>query len=120
MSAFSEFAEAASKASVSAQPSSGADYDRIAVLGGGVDARLIAALCLSEGATVSLFSAYGSELAAMRASSGISLRGAGPVGTYQIDRENAPSIQTSAELDAPSSSASHEPRLRSRGSLLGE
>lgn len=105
MSAFSEFAEAASKASVSAQPSSGADYDRIAVLGGGVDARLIAALCLSEGATVSLFSAYGSELAAMRASSGISLRGAGPVGTYQIDRENAPSIQTSAELDAVVSDA---------------
>ena len=97
---FADFADAASKASVSAPVSMVPDYDRVAVLGGGEDARLIAALCVSTGAAVTLFSAYGAELDAMRSSSGISLRGAGPVGTYQVDRENAPSVQTTAELDA--------------------
>lgn len=98
--AFADFAEAANKASVSALPATAPVYSRVAVLGGSEDARLIAALCLAEGAEVTLFSAYGAELDAMRASSGISLRGAGPVGTYQIDRENALSVQTTAELDA--------------------
>ena len=97
--AFAEFADAASRTSVSKQPSGVPSYDRVSVLGGGEDARLIAALCLAEGAEVSLFSAYGSELEALRSSSGVSLRGAGPVGTYQVDRASA-SIQTTAELDA--------------------
>ena len=35
---------------------------RVAVLGGGPDACLLAALCLAENADVTLFSAYGSEL----------------------------------------------------------
>ena len=102
---FADFADAASRASVSKPLATAPVYDRIAVLGGGADARLIAALCLSEGADVTLFSAYGAELDALRTSSGISLRGAGPVGTYQIDRENAPSIKTTAELDAAVSNA---------------
>ena len=76
--AFAEFADAASRASVSKQPSGVPSYDRVSVLGGGEDARLIAALCLAEGAEVSLFSAYGAELEALRSSSGVSLRGAGP------------------------------------------
>jgi opine dehydrogenase len=46
-----------------------------------------------------LFSAYGAELDMLRASSGISLRGAGPVGSYHVDRSDAPSVQTTAELD---------------------
>jgi hypothetical protein len=71
---------------------------RIAVLGGGIDARMLAAIALSEGAKVTLFSAYGTELDALR-SSGVALRGAGPVGSYQTDAENAPSIRTTAELD---------------------
>jgi len=99
MSAFAEFAEAASRSSVSKPPASAPDYARVAVLGGGNDARLIAALCLASGAEVTLFSAYGAELTALRASSGISLRGAGPVGTYQVDRTDAPAVQTTAELD---------------------
>ncbi|WP_298846425.1 hypothetical protein [uncultured Ruegeria sp.] len=74
-------------------------FDRIAVLGGGPDARLLAALCLAEGAEVTLFSAYGSELTLLAQSSGIGLRGEGPVGTYQVDRDG-PSIRTTAELDA--------------------
>jgi len=98
--AFADFADAASKSSVSKQPAAHVTYDRVAVLGGGEDARLIAALALSEGAEVTLFSAYGAELEALRASSGVALRGAGPVGTYQVDREAAPSIKTTAELDA--------------------
>lgn len=100
MSAFAEFAEAVAKSSTRKPPSSVPVYDRVAVLGGGDDARLIAALCLAEGAEVTLFSAYGSELTALRTTSGVSLRGAGPVGTYQVDRTDAPSIKTTAELDA--------------------
>jgi len=99
MSDFSNFAELAARPRTSAPPPEAPEYSRIALLGGGEDARLVAALCLSEGAEVVLFSAYGMELAAMRASSGISLRGAGPVGTYQIDRDGAPSVRTTAELD---------------------
>ncbi|MGI9435509.1 MAG: hypothetical protein ACR2Q4_11890 [Geminicoccaceae bacterium] len=69
------------------------------VLGGGLDARLLAALCLAEGAEVTLFSAYGAELDALRGQGGIALRDAGPIGTYQIDRDDAPSIRTTMELD---------------------
>lgn len=98
--AFSDFADAASRNQVSASPAEVPEYRRFAVLGGGDDARLIAALCLAAGGEVTLFSAYGAELEAMRAGSGISLRGAGPVGSYQVDREAAPSVRLTAELDA--------------------
>ena len=74
-------------------------FDRIAVLGGAPDARLLAALCLAEGADVTLFSAYGAELSLLSQSSGIGIRGEGPVGTYQVDRDG-PSVRTTAELDA--------------------
>ena len=73
-------------------------FDRIAVLGGAPDARLLAALCLAEGADVTLFSAYGAELSLLSQSSGIGIRGEGPVGTYQVDRDG-PSVRTTAELD---------------------
>ncbi len=97
---FADFADTAAKASVSKPTATVPDYTQIAVLGGGEDARLIAALCLSEGAEVTLFSAYGNELEAMRASSGITLRGAGPVGTFHVHREQGPSVRLTAELDA--------------------
>lgn len=48
---------------------------------------------------MTLFSAYGAELKSLRSSSGVTLRGAGPVGTYQVDRENVPSIKACAQLD---------------------
>jgi opine dehydrogenase len=95
---FEEFAEAVATRSggdVSAPPR----YDRVTVLGGGSDALLLSALCLAEGADVTLFSAYGAELDALRGGHGIALRGAGPVGNYQVDRDDAPSIATTAELD---------------------
>ncbi len=98
-SEFAEFAEAAGKVNRSA-PATAPVYSRVAVLGGGDDARLLAALAVAQNYEVTLFSAYGSELEAMRAASGISLRGDGPVGSYQLDRSDGPSIQLTAELDA--------------------
>lgn len=96
---FEDFAEAATGAArVRAHPSA-ALYRRFAVLGGGADARLLAALCLAEGAEVTLFSAYGAELDALRSASGIGLLGAGPVGRYHVDRDG-PAVRLTAELDA--------------------
>jgi len=96
---FAAFTEAVSASTTAPDPTAVTPLSRVAVLGGGADARLIAALCLAEDAQVTLFSAYGAELELLRNSSGISLRGAGPVGTYQADREGIPSIETTAELD---------------------
>jgi len=102
---FAAFTEAVTAASTVSDPTAVAALSRVAVLGGGADARLIAALCLAAEAEVTLFSAYGTELELLRSSSGISLRGAGPVGTYQADREGVPSVQTTAELDRAVSGA---------------
>ena len=99
MNTFADFADAMARPTKPA-PMTARVFQRIAVLGGGTDARLLAALALSEGADVSLFSAYGSELQALRSGGGISLRGAGPVGSYQVDTDAAPSVRTTAELDA--------------------
>lgn len=99
-SAFEEFANTVSLEGRRAGPPTARSISRIAVLGGGSEARLIAALCLSEGAQVTLFSAYGRELVQLRESGGVTIRGAGPVGTYQVDREGEPSIRTTGELDA--------------------
>ncbi len=104
-SEFAEFAEAAAGQSSRDPGGTGRNFDRVAVLGGGHDARLFAALSLAAGADVTLFSAYGKELEAIRSASGIALRGAGPVGTYQVDRTDAPSIKLTAELDAAVSDA---------------
>jgi len=97
-SGFEDFARAVSTSRVSAPPRR-APFRRFAVLGGGADAMALAALCLAEEADVVLFSAYGAELEALRAASGIGLRGAGPVGSYHVDREGV-SIRLTAELDA--------------------
>ncbi len=99
MTEFAEFADAMARPSRPAAVPARA-FGRVAVLGGGTDARLLAALALAEGAEVTLFSAYGAELSALRAAGGIALRGAGPVGSYQIDADAAPSVRTTAELDA--------------------
>ena len=76
------------------------NVERVAVLGGGADARLLAAMALAQCTAVTLFSAYGRELNELRGGGGIAIRGAGPLGSYQIDAENAPSVTTTAELDA--------------------
>ncbi len=72
----------------------------VTVLGGGTDGRLFAALSLAQDMQVTLFTAYGTEMNELRAAGGITLRGDGPVGTYQIDQQGSPSIHTTAELDA--------------------
>ena len=97
-SPFEEFADAMAS-SPRAALETARRFERVAVLGGGKDARLIAALCLARGASVSLFSAYGGELGALRRNGGITLRGEGPIGTFQVDRDSVPSIKTTAELD---------------------
>ena len=97
MSSFSDFADAMAQPQ---QPVSGVGraVSSVAVLGGGPEGRMLAAIALSEGMKVSLFSAYAADLDAM--ASGIALRGAGPVGSYQVNAEAAPSVQASAELDS--------------------
>lgn len=98
-SAFEQFADAVAAQGRRTDPPRARAIARVAVLGGGDDALLIAALALAHGVEVTLFSAYGTELDRLRASGGITIRGAGPVGTYQVDRDGAPSIQTTGELD---------------------
>lgn len=96
---FAAFTTAVTRVPTGRDPSSIAPVSRVAVLGGGADARLISALCLATETEVTLFSAYGAELDLLRAGSGVTIRDAGPVGTYQVDRDGVPSIQTTAELD---------------------
>ena len=91
---FSDFAEAVARQQARPAPVTVSSYRRVTVLGGGADARMLAALALAEGAEVTLFSAYGAEMEALRAAGGITIRDAGPLGSYQIDREDAPSIKT--------------------------
>jgi opine dehydrogenase len=73
--------------------------ERLTVLGGGPEARMIAALGLAEGLEVTLFSAYAAELAALRSAGGVTLRGEGPIGTFAVDQGRGPSIRTTAALD---------------------
>ena len=70
---FAAFTEAVSKSSTATEPSVIPALSRVAVLGGGADARLLSALCLAQEAQVTLFSAYGHELELLRNSSGIYL-----------------------------------------------
>ena len=81
------------------------EFSRVTVLGGGTEGRLLAALSLAQNRSVTLFSAYGTELNALRAAGGITLQGDGPIGTFQIDQSSSPSIQTTAELDSAVASA---------------
>ena len=101
MSAAEFEAFAAAMAERSAAPAPAAPvFERVTVLGGGPEGRLLAALCLAEGAQVTLFSAYGAELSALREAGSVTLRGAGPVGSFPAGRERGPSIRLSAELDS--------------------
>ncbi len=103
--AFEKFTEAVAAQGRTAAPSAVPALGKVTVLGGGADARLLAALCLAEGAEVTLFSAYGAEIEAMAAAGGVSIRGQGPVGTYQFNQPAIPSIRTTAEIDRAVASA---------------
>tara|TARA_B100001123_G_scaffold61653_1_gene67290 strand:- start:2585 stop:3772 length:1188 start_codon:yes stop_codon:yes gene_type:complete len=72
---------------------------RITVLGGGADGCALACLCLAAGCEVTLFSAYAGDLRPLRERGAITVRGTGPVGTYQIGQEDVPSIHLTSSLD---------------------
>ena len=95
---FEAFADALAEGAAP-RPATAPALDRVTVLGGGPEARLLACLCLAEGAEVTLFTAYGREMEPLRRAGGITLRGAGPVGTFAVDRPEGPSVQLSGELD---------------------
>ena len=96
---FEQFAEAMAGRAGSEKPAGAVRYDNITVLGGAGDGLLIAALCLAQGADVTLFSAYGAQLDGLRQTGTISLRGAGPAGNYHVDQPGSPCVQTTGELD---------------------
>lgn len=95
---FKEFAEAIAAKKTAGEVVPRVKFSKVSVLGGGEDARLLAALCRANGAAVTLFSAYGAEIDSIE-SSGITIRGCGPVGTYQINQDNSHSIASTAEID---------------------
>ncbi len=106
VSDFERFTQAVEQGSGAKKPTpQAASYTAVTVLGGGADGRLLAALLLAEGFSVTLFSAYGADMGTIRSTGGITLRGDGPAGTYQIDRDQSPSIRTTAELDTAVASA---------------
>ena len=98
-SEFQAFADALARRDAAPAPAAAA-FDRVTVLGGGPEARLLACLSLAEGAQVTLFSNSGAETSALRDPGGVTLRGAGPTGTYAADRERGPSIRLDAHLDS--------------------
>lgn len=98
-----EFTEAVGRRA--ARPPAPVRAERVAVLGGGDQALALAAYCLSEGAEVTLFSAYRREMEPLRAAGGVTIRGEGPVGTYRVGSGGASQIRLSAELDDAVSSA---------------
>ncbi|MBF2759205.1 MAG: hypothetical protein ISN28_02880 [Ectothiorhodospiraceae bacterium AqS1] len=98
---FEEFTRAAARAAAPA-PQREEPITRLAVLGGGDDGRLVAALGLAHEAEVKLFSAYGAEIDPILEAGGISLRGAGPVGHYRAARASKPAspcIELCTEID---------------------
>ena len=79
------------------------DLNRVAVLGGGIEGQALAAWFLAEGATsVTLFSVYREDLDQL--TRGVTVRGAGPVGTYQTDGDG-PSITVTSVLEDAVASA---------------
>ena len=95
---FAAFTEALERRRPAPAPEAPA-FDRVTVLGGGPEARLLACLCLAEGAEVTLFSAWGAEVSTLRDAGGITLRGAGPIGTFSTGRGEGPSIRLQPEID---------------------
>ncbi len=97
---FERFTQAVQQRSAAKQVrDSSPSFSNATVLGGGADGRMLAGLLLANGLSVTLFSAYGAEMNALHSAGGITLRGDGPAGTYQIDQSDSPSILTTAELD---------------------
>ncbi len=75
-------------------------FERACVLGGDSDAWLLAAICVANDTPVKLFSAYAAELDPLRSAGGVTLRGAGPIGTVALDQSKSASIETTTVLDS--------------------
>lgn len=110
---FEQFAAAVSRSAPNQPLNEMTHYQRVTILGGGNEACMLAALCLAEGAEVTLFSAYGKELDAIRTRGSITLRGEGPIGSFHVDQGSAQNgktannvaIRTTAEIDTAITSA---------------
>ena len=98
VSDFQKVTEALARPTTSLQPPI-PSLEHVTILGGGLEAQALAGLCLAQGASTTLFSAYGIELEPLRKAGAITLRGEGPSGTYQISPAASPAIQLTAELD---------------------
>lgn len=100
-SSIEAFTQALSQVSSSttASTAKGLVMERVAILGAGPNARVMAAACYAQGTQVSLFSAYGKELDELRQSGSISINGAGPIGTYRVDNGDKQGIAINAALD---------------------
>ena len=98
-SEFEEFANVIATQSQRTPESNTKPIHRLTVLGGGDDGRMYSALGLAAGLEVTLFSAYGTELTAIRASGSITIRGEGPIGSYHVDQSTSSSIITTSALD---------------------
>lgn len=83
-----------------ASPHRAIRFERACVLGGDRDAWLLASLCVANDTPVKLFSAYATELDPLRSAGGVTLRGAGPIGTIALDRSAGASIETTTALDS--------------------
>jgi len=100
MSGIEDFAQALTRSAPRpAPPPGGRPAATVAVLGAAPDGQMYAALALAAGAEVRLFSAYGAELAGLRKSGAITLRGEGPVGSFHVDQPQGPQVRTTAALD---------------------
>ena len=96
---FQAFVETFARQDIAPVPAASA-FDRVTVIGGGPEARLLACLCLAEGAEVTLCPMSSAGMSALRDSGGVTLRDAGPAGTYAVDRDRGPSIRLGTELDS--------------------
>ncbi len=75
-------------------------FNHVTVLGGDSCSMVLAALSLSVGADVTLFSAYGGEIAKFANGGSISLRGeAAAVGNFNVNQKNVSSITLTGSLD---------------------
>ena len=96
---FQAFVDTFTRQDIAPAPPASA-FGRVTVIGDGPEARLLACLCLAEGAEVTLCPLSAAERSTLRDAGGVTLRGAGPAGTYAVDRDRGHSIRLGTELDS--------------------
>lgn len=81
-------------------PSTVPDTQVVAVLGSCPHAQALAAAFLAAGSRVRLFSTSDADVAALRQSGGITVRGDGPIGTFSVDPSSEIHIEIVGGIDA--------------------